>query len=471
MPIASAAGTAALERPSPPKNGTAAAASAITRHAPSRRNVTETDGRAVSSGDIWPYWRCALDTGLKRCSASRLARTDQTDFVASCTSCWYDSARGEPGGTCRDDCHEPRSAAPRRGCRANVPAAGAGDDAPRSGLHGLFGLRVGACQLHSRRLGLRGSRRSGRRPRQVPDTRRRRRERLRHRRRRRPAARLPEHLPAPRRPPADRARGLHAADPVLVSRLDLRLRRQPQERALHRRPGRLRPEVLRAARGPARGRRGPRAARPLRRGAAAAGPHRRPRAAAGQVPQRRPAARRADRLRRRRQLEGDRRELQRVPALPGRAPGAQPALALPVRRDDQRLRPLVRRLDDAGRGRRGHDRRRRAHAQADRRRRRALDPVLPDLPEHARLAAPGLRDAAHAVAEGAGPHRGRLRVVLRARGDRGRRTSTRPTPSSSGTRSTARTGTSARSRSRAWSRPRSRRGATRRRRTTCTSST
>ena len=39
---------------------------------------------------------------------------------------------------------------------------------------------------------------------------------------------------------------------------------------------------------------------------------------------------RADRLRRRRQLEGDRRELQRVPALPGRAPGAQPALALPV---------------------------------------------------------------------------------------------------------------------------------------------
>ena len=48
------------------------------------------------------------------------------------------------------------------------------------------------------------------------------------------------------------------------------------------------------------------------------------------LPARRAAARRADRLRRRRQLEGDRRELQRVPALPGRAPGAQPPLALPV---------------------------------------------------------------------------------------------------------------------------------------------
>ena len=53
-------------------------------------------------------------------------------------------------------------------------------------------------------------------------------------------------------------------------------------------------------------------------------------AAARRLPARRAAARRADRLRRRRELEGDRRELQRVPALPGRAPGAQPALALPV---------------------------------------------------------------------------------------------------------------------------------------------
>ena len=123
--------------------------------------------------------------------------------------------------------------------------------------------------------------------------------------------------------------------PVLLPRLDLRLRRQPQERAVHRGPGRLRPEVLRAARGPARGRRGPRAARPLRRGAAAAGRTSATSRRCWRIPQRRPAARRADRLRRRRQLEGDRRELQRVPALPGRAPGAQPALALPERRDDR----------------------------------------------------------------------------------------------------------------------------------------
>ena len=216
-----------------------------------------------------------------------------------------------------------------------------------------------------RRLDLRGSRRAGRRAREVPDARRRRRERARDRRRRRAAARLPEHLPAPRRTAADRARGQRAADPVLRTTpgptgFDGSLKNAPFTDGL---VG-LRPEVLRAARGPARGRRGPRPARPLRRGAAAAGPHRRPRAAAGQVPQRRPQARRADRLRRRRQLEGDRRELQRVPALPGRASGAQPALALPQRRDDQRLRRLVRRLDDAGRGRRGHDRRRRAHAQA-----------------------------------------------------------------------------------------------------------
>ena len=60
---------------------------------------------------------------------------------------------------------------------------------------------------------------------------------------------------------------------------------------------------------------------------------RRPGARAGALPARRPAPRAADRLRRRRQLEGDRRELQRVPALPGRAPRAQPAQPLPLGRD------------------------------------------------------------------------------------------------------------------------------------------
>ncbi len=133
------------------------------------------------------------------------------------------------------------------------------------------------------------------------------------------------------------------------------------------------------------------------------------------------APRRPDRLRRRRQLEGDRRELQRVPALPRRASGAQPALALPVGRDDHRRRSLVRRLDDAGRGRGDDGDRRRPRPQADRGRRPALDPLLPRLPEHADLAAPGLRDAAHAVAALARPHRGGVRVVLRAWGDRPRR--------------------------------------------------
>ena len=47
--------------PSPPGRGTNAATTAITRHAPTSRNVTETDGRAVSSGDMWPNVGCALD--------------------------------------------------------------------------------------------------------------------------------------------------------------------------------------------------------------------------------------------------------------------------------------------------------------------------------------------------------------------------------------------------------------------------
>ncbi len=69
------------------------------------------------------------------------------------------------------------------------------------------------------------------------------------------------------------------------------------------------------------------------------------------------------------------------------------------------------------------------------------------VPEHARVAAPGLRDAAHAVAARRRPHRGRLRVVLRAGDDRDRGLRRRPTRSTSGTRSTARTGRSASSRS------------------------
>ena len=46
------------------------------------------------------------------------------------------------------------------------------------------------------------------------------------------------------------------------------------------------------------------------------------------------------------QLEGDRRELQRVPALPRRPPGAERAQRLHERRERLRRRRLVRRLDD-----------------------------------------------------------------------------------------------------------------------------
>ena len=77
-------------------------------------------------------------------------------------------------------------------------------------------------------------------------------------------------------------------------------------------------------------------ARPVRRGAVAAGARRRSGDPPRRVPDLRAAARAARRLRRRSQLEGDRRELQRVPALPGRAPGAQPPLPLPLGRDATR---------------------------------------------------------------------------------------------------------------------------------------
>ncbi len=72
---------------------------------------------------------------------------------------------------------------------------------------------------------------------------------------------------------------------------------------------------------------------------------------------------RRHRLRGRGELEGDRRELQRVPALPRRPPGAERAQRLPQRRGGLRRGRLVRRLDDAERGRRddGHRRRPRRH--------------------------------------------------------------------------------------------------------------
>ena len=84
------------------------------------------------------------------------------------------------------------------------------------------------------------------------------------------------------------------------------------------------------------------------------------------LPPRRPAPRRRDHLRRRGQLEGDRRELLRVPALPRRAPRAQPPLALHERRRVRGRRRLVRRLDDAQRRRRDDGAERRPRHRAPR---------------------------------------------------------------------------------------------------------
>ena len=70
----------------------------------------------------------------------------------------------------------------------------------------------------------------------------------------------------------------------------------------------------------------------------------------------------------------------------------------------------------------------------------ARRPLLRALPQPARQPPPRLRDGPHAVAARRRAHRGRVRVVLRARDDRAAGLRCRATPSSSGTWSTARTG-------------------------------
>ena len=158
-----------------------------------------------------------------------------------------------------------------------------------------------------------------------------RRERARRRRRRRPPARVPEHLPPPRR--AARVRAARAR----CAACSARTTRGPT-----------------ASTGRSRTRRSPTAWRTSSPPASALHPVRLavveglvlldlsgeappPQEHVGELApllaryrhgELRRAAR--HRLRRRGQLEGDRRELQRVPALPGRAPGAQPAVALPL---------------------------------------------------------------------------------------------------------------------------------------------
>ena len=161
-----------------------------------------------------------------------------------------------------------------------------------------------------------------------------------------------ELLPAPRLAHRRQPRGHGAAADLPLPRVELRLRRLAAQRAVHGRSWwTSTPPATGCSRSRSPSSRGSccstcPARRPPRRA------RRRPARAPRPLPARRAAARRADHLRRRGELEGDRRELQRVPALPGRAPGAQPALALPERRVGERRRRLVRRLDDALRARR-----------------------------------------------------------------------------------------------------------------------
>ena len=189
------------------------------------------------------------------------------------------------------------------------------------------------------------------------------------RRRRRPA-RVPEHLPPPRRAPRPGARGPLRAPAVPVPRLVLRLRRLAAQRAAT--PTRLEdfdPQLLRRC---------TRCALAVVEGLVlldlsgeAPAPHEHVGDLAPALARYRlggAAPRAADRLRRRRQLEGDRRELQRVPALPGRASRAQPPQPLPLGRDARGRGRVVRRLDDArARASRRWRRDGRPRAPADRR--------------------------------------------------------------------------------------------------------
>ncbi len=319
-----------------------------------------------------------------------------------------------------------RDAATRSGgCRGDPPAGRASVDAASAGIHRPRGARVGGRQHLRRRLDLRRPRLRRQRAGRLHQPGHRCRERLRHRRRGRDAARLPQRLPSPRL--ADR-RGSRGPGPQTAAlplpRLVLRPRGQSAGGAPHGRGRGLRHELLRVAGGAERRRRRPRPRRPRRRPARPGGRSRRRAAAEARALQRRRSpARRPPDLRGRGELEGDRRELQRVPPLPRRPPGAQRAQQLHERRERLRRRRLVRRLDDPRRWRRddGHRRRPRRPPAADREPRGgrpAGRPLLRAVPERARLAASRLRDAAHPLAARAGPDRRDLRVLLRAGGDR-----------------------------------------------------
>src|SRR5262245_48118571 len=147
-PTASAQGTAALDAVPPPAIATSTAISAVAPHAPTRRRVTVTDGRAVSSGDIG------------RCSqTSARVQNCETDQVASRTKSVLPSAAVVPGRG--EDANDGPPAAVRRGNRADAGALGAGHTTAWRSVHRPGRAGVGTRQFVPRRLGLRGPHRSG----------------------------------------------------------------------------------------------------------------------------------------------------------------------------------------------------------------------------------------------------------------------------------------------------------------------
>ena len=356
-----------------------------------------------------------------------------------------------------------------------TPAA-RGHAAPAARLRRRGGRRLGGRAPVPRRLGVRRPRaaaRLARRVRHPPD---RRREPALRRRRRGQGARLLQRLPPPRRAPRVRARGHDAPPPVPLPRLVLRLRRQPAERAAHRGDRELRPRDLRPQ-PPAHGGASTASCSPT----SPAPPARSTTTSASCTPH-------LERYR-----LGD---LQRAAAITYdveanwkaivenyseclHCPGVHPEL--------NRLSHYMSGDEYEGAGawcggsmtlnegaetmaqNGGH-----GYAPRDRgpdREGAARRPLLRALPQPARLAAPRLRDGPHAVAARRRAHRGRVRVVLRARDDGPAGLRLRPTRSSSGTRSTARTGRSASSSSAASARAATCPGATRRRSRPSTRST
>ena len=191
---------------------------------------------------------------------------------------------------------------------------------PCADLPGSGDPRLGARAHPAARLARRRPRGGGPRAGQLPRPRRAGRERAPGPRPGRRGPRVLQRVP----PPGHRGRRARVRQgrplPVPLPRLDLRPRRQPRARQAHRRPRRLQPRHLRPRAHPLPDLAGlPVPVLRRRVGDAGAGDAaRRPRRQHGPVRLHEPAVGEADRVRGRRQLEADRRELQRVLPLPGR---------------------------------------------------------------------------------------------------------------------------------------------------------